>query len=155
MELKKIKISENRYNGAYGEGSIFENSITIFMTKDIFKNNVDSITKDKITSAFFRRMFVDKKLNFVAIEIPSPKIENVNEFLDTINKILVEDNKIIKEQSFDLAEYLTKLTITINDSEIEYEIAKDSELGKKIITLSGLDVVSSKTNEEVIKAIDL
>ncbi len=153
--FKTIKISENRYNGHYTGGSVFENSINITMTDDLFQKNVELITKDKILSARFRRSFMDSNLNLVAIEISSPIIENVDTFLNIIEEITKPEYEIKKDYQFNLRDYLDKLTITVNGDDKEYEISKSSELGKIVMEVSGLDIMIKKSNQDIIDSINI
>lgn len=153
--MNTIKISENKYNGHYSTGSVFENSINITMLNDLFQKNVEKITKDKILSAKFRRSFMDNNLNLISIEIPSPIIENPDTLLHIIEEIVKPEYEIQKNQKFNLRDYLEKLTITINGSEIEYEISKNSELGKILMEVSGLDIMIKKSNKEIIESINI
>lgn len=153
--FKTIKISENIYNGHYSGGSIFENSIKIKLTDDLFQKKIESITKDKISSAIFRRSFMDSNLNLVAVEISAPIIENVDTFLHIVEEITKDEYEIKKGQKFNLPDYLNKLTITVNDSDREYEISKNSELGKILMEVSGLDIMIKKSNQDIIDSIVL
>lgn len=151
--MNTIKISENRYNGHYSTGSIFENSINIVLVDDLFQKNIEKVTKDKILSAKFRRSFMDNNLNLVSVEIQAPMIENPDTLLHIVEEISKPEYEIKKDQKFNLRDYLGKLTITINDSEIEYEITKDSEFGKILMEVSGLDIMIKKSNKEIIDSI--
>lgn len=153
--FKTIKISENRYNGKYSKGSVFENSLKIKMTDDLFQKKIESVTKDKILSAIFRRSFMDSDLNLVAIEVASPMIENIDTFLNIIMEVTKPEYEIKKGQQFNLPDYLDKLTITVNDSDKEYEISKSSELGKILMELTGLDVMIKKSNRDIIDSINV
>lgn len=153
--MNTIKISENKYNGHYSTGSIFENSINIAISNDLFHKNIEKITKDKILSAKFRRSFMDNNLNLISIEIPSPIIENPDTLLHIIEEIVKPEYEIQRDQKFNLRDYLEKLTITINGSEIEYEISKNSELGKILMEVSGLDIMIKKSNKEIIESINI
>ena len=151
--MNTIKISENRYNGHYSTGSIFENSINIVLVDDLFQKNIEKVTKDKILSAKFRRSFMDNNLNLVSVEIQAPMIENPDTLLRIVEEISKPEYEIKKDQTFNLRDYLGKLTITINDSEVEYEITKDSEFGKILMEVSGLDIMIKKSNQEIIDSI--
>lgn len=151
--MNTIKISENRYNGHYSTGSIFENSINIVLVDDLFQKNIEKVTKDKILSAKFRRSFMDNNLNLVSVEIQAPMIENPDTLLRIVEEISKPEYEIKKDQKFNLRDYLGKLTITINDSEVEYEITKDSEFGKILMEVSGLDIMIKKSNKEIIDSI--
>lgn len=153
--MNTIKISENKYNGQYSTGSIFENSINITMSNDLFQKNIEKITKDKILSAKFKRSFMDNNLNLISIEIPSPIIENPDTLLNIVEEIVKPEYEIKKDQQFNLTDYLDKLTITINDSDCEYEISKNSELGKILMEVSGLDIMIKKSNKEIIDSINI
>lgn len=151
MNLRNIKISENRYNTTASEGSICENSLTIRLSE----NNIEEVTKDSILSASFKRGFVDNNLNIVTIELQAPQIEEVNKLMIAINDASVEEHIIIKNQNFNLEDYLNKLTIAYSDREETYEIEKDSEIGKTILELSKLGEMISKSNKEIIDSIDI
>lgn len=155
MEIKNIKISENRYNGHFGEGSIFDNSIIIRMSNELFGSDINKVTKDKIASSTFRRSFYDNNMNLVTIEIPAPFIENVDDFMKLINEATSAQYLIVKDNHFDLKDYLNKITIRINDSENEYELLKESELARKIMSISGLTDMKDKSNKDVVNSIDL
>ena len=153
MKLENVKISENIYNGVYDVGSIFENSVNLTMDDKIFEDGVSKITKDQILTATFKRTFIDKNLNPVSIELAAPMIDD-EILMDLIKKIAVSENVIVKERDFSLDDYLEKITITINNQD-EYEIAKESELGKQLISVVALDVLMSKSNYELIASIEL
>lgn len=153
--FKTIRISENRYNDHYSIGSVFENSLTIKMTDDLFQKKIESVTNDKISSAIFRRSFMDSNLNLVAIEVASPIIENIDTFLNIITEVTKPEYEIKKGQQFNLSDYLDKLTITVNDSDKEYEISKSSELGKILMELTGLDFMIKKSNQDIIDSISI
>lgn len=154
MEIKTIKISENRYNGHYSSGSIFENSITIIMNNSLFSEEVSELTKDSILSAKFRRSFMDNKLDMITIELPSPKIEEVDILLTLIREVIKPEYEYNKDRKFNIREYVSKMTISINDDKT-YEIDQSSELGKQIIELSGLNEMKIKSNKEIIESIKL
>ena len=155
MEIKKIKFSINLYNGKYQEGSIFESSVNIVMSQNIFDKSVEKITKDAIASATFKRSFMDNNLNLVTIEIPLPIIDDVKHLMSLVDDIVNDDSyKLIKTQSFNLKEYLNKITIKINDVE-EYEIDKNTKLAKDILVLSKLEEMATKTNKQIIESIDI
>ena len=155
MEIKKIKFSINLYNGKYQEGSIFESSVNIVMSQNIFDKSVEKITKDAIASATFKRSFMDNNLNLVTIEIPLPIIDDVKHLMSLVDDIVNDDSyKLIKTQSFNLKEYLNKITIKINDVE-EYEIDKNIKLAKDILVLSKLEEMATKTNKQIIESIDI
>ena len=63
--------------------------------------------------------------------------------------------EIVKDEHFNLEEYLNKFTISINDGEKEYEVSKSSELGQRIMILSGLATLITMTNNDVINSIDI
>ena len=151
MNLKNIKISENRYNSVASEGSICENSITIRLSE----NNIEEITKDSILSASFKRGFIDNNLNIVTVELRAPHIEEVNRLINALNESSTSDYVIVKDQNFNLEDYLNKLTIVYSDREESYEVSKDSELGKTILELSGLGEMSEKSNKEIIDSIKI
>lgn len=156
MKTKIIKISDNNYNTIYGVGDIFESSIIITMSQELFQKEVENITKDSIMSAVYRRSFMDKNLNIVTIEVPAPMIEKTGELYSIVNSVLIPEYEIVKDENFDLNDYLKKITITVNnDSEKEYEVLKDSEIGREIINLSKLYELSSKTNRELIDSIEI
>ena len=151
MNLRNIKISENRYNTVAEEGTICENSLTIRLSE----NNIEEVTKDSILSASFKRGFIDKNLNIVTIEIPSPQIIEVNKLIIALNEASTEEHLIIKNQNFNLEDYLNKLTIAYSDRNETYEIAKDSELGQLILGYSGLGEMIPKTNKEIVDSIEI
>lgn len=155
MEIKNIKISENIYNGDYAEGSIFENSINIEMSRAIFDESVEKITRDSINASSFKRSFYDNNMQFVTIEIQGPMIEDVSRFMDLINQACSVKYMLIKDNNFNLYDYLNKITIKINDSEVEYELDINSSLAQDIMTMSGLNQMKDKSNKEIIEMINI
>ncbi len=154
MEIKKIKISENIYNGDYAEESVFENSINIIMSHGIFNKNIEKITKDSINVSNFRRSFYDKNMQLVTIELQGPMIEDVSKFIDLINEACSVKYMLIKDNNFNLADYLNKISIKIND-EVEYELAIDNPLAQRIMDMSGLAIMKNKTNKEIVEMINI
>lgn len=149
--MNKIIISENIYNGDYGKQSVFENSVIIILNND---EEVSDIVNDKINSANYKRTFVDNDLDFISIELPAPVIDNYDELEKCLKELTNDDDYLInKDLSFNLADYLNKITVIIDDK--EYEVLRDSDLGSKIIKLSKLDELSSKTNKDIINAISM
>ena len=155
MEAKVIKISDNIYNTTYGVGDVFESSIIITMSQELFQKNIESITKDSIMSAVYRRSFMDSDLNIVTIEIPAPLINEVDKLYNSVERTMSQEYIIIKDEKFDLMDYLNKITIHVNGEETEYEVLKNSELGERIINLSGLGELGVKSNKEIIDMIKL
>lgn len=155
MEIRKIKISENIYNGDYSEGSIFENSINIKMNQEIFNKEIDKITNDSINTSSFRRSFYDNDMKLVTIELQGPIIEEVPKFMDLINEACSVKYMIVKDNNFNLAEYLNKITIKINDSDVEYEIDINTPLAQKIMNMSGLSTMRDKSTKEIIEMINI
>lgn len=151
MNLRNIKISENKYNTVASEGSVCENSITMRLSE----NNIGEVTKDSILSASFKRGFIDNNLNIVTVELPSPQIDEVNKLMNALNEVSTEKYIIVKDNNFNLEDYLNKLTIAYSDRADSYEISKDSELGKTILELSGLGKMCSKSNKEIIDSIEI
>jgi len=151
MNLRNIKISENRYNTVSTEGTICENSITIRLSENI----IEEVTNDSILSASFKRGFIDKNLNVVTIELQAPLIEEVNKLIIALNEVSTPEHLIVKDQNFNLEDYLNKITIAYSDRDETYEIAKDSELGKIILDYSGLDEMMAKSNKEIIDSIEI
>ncbi len=149
--MNKVIISENIYNGDYDKQSIFENSVIIILNND---EEVSEIVNDKINYASFKRTFVDNDLDFISIELPAPVIENYDELEKCFKELISNDDYLInKDLSFNLADYLNKITVIIDDK--EYEITKDSEIGSKIIEISRLNDLSKKTNKDIINAISM
>lgn len=149
--MNKVIISENIYNGDYDKQSVFENSVIIVLNND---EEVSEIVNDKINSASFKRTFVDNDLDFISIELPAPVIENYDELEKCFKELISNDDYLInKDLSFNLADYLNKITVIIDDK--EYEITKDSEIGSKIIEISKLNDLSKKTNKDIINAISM
>lgn len=149
--MNKIIISENIYNGDYGKQSVFENSVIIILNND---EEVSDIVNDKINSANYKRTFVDNDLDFISIELPAPVIDNYDELEKCLKELTNDDDYLInKDLSFNLADYLNKITVIIDDK--EYEVLRDSDLGSKIIKLSKLDELSSKNNKDIINAISM
>lgn len=152
MKIKVVKISENIYNANYDVGSIFENSVNFVMNDGMFEDDIEKVTKDKIVSASFRRTFLDKNLSPVTIELSAPIIDD-DKFIDLVEKIAVPENVIVKEQDFSLSDYLNKITVVVNEE--EYEISKESELGKQLIDVAELDILMSRSNQDIIASIEL
>ncbi len=152
MKIKVVKISENIYNANYDVGSIFENSVNFVMNDGMFEDDIEKVTKDKIVSASFRRTFLDKNLSPVTIELSAPIIDD-DKFIDLVEKIAVPENVIVKEQDFSLPDYLNKITVVVNEE--EYEISKESELGKQLIDVAELDILMSRSNQDIIASIEL
>lgn len=149
--MNKVIISENIYNGDYDKQSVFENSVIIVLNND---EEVSEIVNDKINSASFKRTFVDNDLDFISIELPAPVIENYDELEKCFKELISNDDYLInKDLSFNLADYLNKITVIIDDK--EYEITKNSEIGSKIIEISKLNDLSKKTNKDIINAISM
>ncbi len=149
--MNKVIISENIYNGDYDKQSVFENSVIIVLNND---EEVSEIVNDKINSASFKRTFVDNDLDFISIELPAPVIENYDELEKCFKELISNDDYLInKDLSFNLADYLNKITVIIDDK--EYEITKDSAIGSKIIEISKLNDLSKKTNKDIINAISM
>lgn len=149
--MNKVIISENIYNGDYDKQSIFENSVIIILNND---EEVSEIVNDKIYYASFKRTFVDNDLDFISIELPAPIIENYDELEKCFKELISNDDYLInKDLSFNLADYLNKITVIIDDK--EYEITKNSEIGSKIIEISRLNDLSKKTNKDIINAISM
>ena len=149
--MNKVIISENIYNGDYDKQSIFENSVIIILNND---EEVSEIVNDKINYASFKRTFVDNDLDFISIELPAPMTENYDELEKCFKELISNDDYLInKDLSFNLADYLNKITVIIDDK--EYEITKDSEIGSKIIEISRLNDLSKKTNKDIINAISM
>lgn len=155
MNIRKVRISENRYNSTGDVGTIMESSVNITMTSSLFGEEVIKLTKDKILYAYFKRSFLDKKLDYVTVSIPAPVIDNVEALDECIQKVMKPEYEIIKDEHFNLEDYISKFTISINDGEIEYEITKSSELGQRILILSGLATLITMTNNDVINSIDI
>ena len=155
MNIKKVRISENRYNSTGDVGTIMESSVNITMTSSLFGEEVIKLTKDKILYAYFKRSFLDKKLDYVTVSIPAPIIDNVEALDEYIQKVMKPEYEIVKDEHFNLEEYLNKFTISINDGEKEYEVSKSSELGQRIMILSGLATLITMTNNDVINSIDI
>lgn len=154
MEIKKIKISENIYNGDFSEGSVFESSINIKMAQDIFDKSTEKITKDSINISSYRRTFYNKDMNLVTIELQAPIIEDVSKFMSLINEACSVQYMLVKDNNFNLSDYLNKITIVIND-DFEYEVNLDSSLAQQIINMSGLSEMKSKSIEEIIEMINI
>ncbi len=149
--MNKVIISENIYKGDYDKQSIFENSVIIILNND---EEVSEIVNDKINYASFKRTFVDNDLDFISIELPAPIIENYDELEKCFKELISNDDYLInKDLSFNLADYLNKITVIIDDK--EYEITKNSEIGSKIIEISRLNDLSKKTNKDIINAISM
>lgn len=149
--MNKVIISENIYKGDYDKQSIFENSVIIILNND---EEVSEIVNDKIYYASFKRTFVDNDLDFISIELPAPIIENYDELEKCFKELISNDDYLInKDLSFNLADYLNKITVIIDDK--EYEITKNSEIGSKIIEISRLNDLSKKTNKDIINAISM
>lgn len=149
--MNKVIISENIYKGDYDKQSIFENSVIIILNND---EEVSEIVNDKINYASFKRTFVDNDLDFISIELPAPIIENYDELEKCFKELISNDDYLInKDLSFNLADYLNKITVIIDDK--EYEITKNSEIGLKIIEISRLNDLSKKTNKDIINAISM
>lgn len=154
MEIKKIKISENIYNGHFSEGSIFENSINIKMSQKMFNKNIEKITNDSINTSSFRRSFYDNSMQLVTVELQGPMIEDVPKFMDLINEACSVKYMLVKDNNFNLAEYLNKITIKIND-DVEYELEVNSPLAQKIMDMSGLNVMKNKSTKDIINMINI
>ena len=155
MEAKIIKISNNNYNSTYGAGAVFESSIIITMSQELFQKNIESVTNDSIMSATYRRSFMDNNLNLVTIEIPAPIISEVDKLNNSLEKVLSPEYIIVKDDNFNLEDYLKKITISFDNDSNEYEVREDSELGKIIISLSGLGELDCKSNKEIIDLIQI
>lgn len=155
MEIRKIKISENIYNGDFSGGSIFENSINIRMNQGIFNKEIDRITNDSINTSSFRRSFYDNDMQFITIELQGPIIEDVSKFMDLINEACSVKYMLVKDNNFNLEEYLNKITIQINDSDTEYELDVENPLAQKIMSMSGLSIMKNKTTKEIIEMINI
>ena len=154
MEIKTIKISQNMYNGVYGEGSVFENSVNITMSKGMFGKKVEKVTNDSILKATCRRSFMDNNLNLVTIELPAKKVEDPDHLIKIVEDIAHEKNRIIKEQAFNLQTYLNKYTVIVNDID-EYEIDVHSDLAKELASIIGLDELITQSNRDIIASINI
>ena len=151
MRESTIKISENIYNSEIKEGSICENCIII----NVSEQSLEKITNDGILSARFRRTFYDNNLNLVSIEIIAPQINEVEKLIKNLRKVEDVKYKIIKDQNFNLSDYLKKLTIKFSFGETSYEIDKEEVLGKEILEMSGLDIMINKSNKEILELIQI
>ena len=151
MRESTIKISENIYNSEIKEGSICENCIII----NVSGSNFEKITNDGILSARFKRSFYDNNLNLVSIEVVSSQIDDVEKLIKNLRKVEDDRYKIIKDNFFNLEDYLSKLTLKFSYGSTSYEISKKDALGKEILEMSGLNTMINKTNKELIELIQI
>jgi hypothetical protein len=147
MAPKDYTIKQHLYNGKYGAGSVFENTIkiTYFPAKESGK-----------LSKGLTRSFADSNLRKITAQITPTEVFDNSELIVLLEKVTGSQEYLVRGTGPDqvptsIPERLKNFSILFEDN--TYDVPLDSEIGKAILEAVQFSDLAKMSNQDFINLI--